>query len=251
MRVSLLLLVALVSLTFALAACPSHTATVEDAGPVAGDGGEAASAQASEDAGPFADAGTADSLCLDAGATCAAGERCCDGAHCLPDPDGGHGRSCQHVSCDPLGAACEPEQSACCNGTTCRATSELTWACQRDVPAADGGMGDSGEGGTCLANDSACSSPAVCCSMICTDGHCAPPRACQPQEAGCSEGADCCEGLHCELDGGTGSCRAGGCGTAGQGCTSSSSCCESLRCVTGAGEACDGTSSCSCQGAPN
>lgn len=192
--------------------------------------------------------------CIGGDQVCQFNDQCCNGSLCLPPGDGGTLLTCQTLSCDPIGTVCTPGSDNCCEGTSCRATSEIEFACQRDVPPgttdggtqADGGTSDGGSG-TCLSNGSDCASAAVCCSMICSAGKCAVPAVCQPETGACTSGADCCEGLQCTFSGGVGSCTAGGCGSAGQACSNSSSCCSGFGCFTESGANCDGTTACVCQ----
>ncbi|MFP2896171.1 hypothetical protein [Corallococcus sp. 4LFB] len=184
---------------------------------------------------------------------CQFSDQCCGGARCLPGADGG--LTCQKVTCDPVGTTCDPQNSKCCAGTTCSIVSEFAYACRAGaVPGGgtDGGTGtqDGGtDAGTCAANGKACGSGAACCSGICTNGTCAAPSACQPQGQACTSPADCCVGLGCTIPGGSivGTCETGStCSAAGQACSPTSPCCPRLSCETVTGEACTGTTPCTC-----
>jgi hypothetical protein len=219
--------------------------------------------------------------CIQTGNTCQFSDQCCSGTLCLPDsngvlkcqgaggggggtlPDGG---SSGGGTCSAVGTRCDTDGgSPCCAGTECRATSELTKACQSlytppPPPPADGGTGttdagtgttDAGTGGgTCSANDSACTTASQCCSGICSGNKCVAPAVCQPQNSVCVTNADCCSGLSCAVPQGTtvGSCQPGStCSSSGQACSPTSPCCSGLSCRNSFGSSCDGTSACTCR----
>lgn len=176
--------------------------------------------------------------CIASGNTCQFSDQCCGGALCLPGPAGVH--TCQRPNCAPVGAQCTPGGGECCSGTECRATSELTYACQ--LPAGDGGT-------TCKANGTGCGAAAECCSGIC-NGTCQEPMACQPGGGICNSSADCCSGLQCIVPGGatSGTCEEGSvCSSSGQACSPTVQCCTGLSCRTSTGSLCDGTTACTCR----
>ncbi|HEX8823723.1 MAG TPA: hypothetical protein VF794_27625 [Archangium sp.] len=218
--------------------------------------------------------------CIKGGNSCQFTDQCCNGTLCLPDlsgalkcqaPSGGGTTSDGGTSgptCSPVGTRCDTDAgSPCCAGTECRATSELTKACQSiynppPPPPADGGTGgttDAGTGGTtdagtgggtCSANDATCSLASQCCSGICTSGKCAAPAVCQSQSGLCTTNADCCSGLRCDVPLGSnvGTCEPGStCSSSGQACSATTGCCSGLSCRNSAGGACDGTTACTCR----
>ncbi|MFZ5470560.1 MAG: hypothetical protein ACOZIN_14080 [Myxococcota bacterium] len=192
--------------------------------------------------------------CIAAGEACQFKDQCCNGAPCLPNPDGGVGFFCIVGStCLTLGTTCDPNAdggAGCCPGSTCNATNELTFACQ--LPTSGDG-GTSTDGG-CKGNGTACAASAECCSLICgsVDGGpntCQPPRLCSPENATCTASADCCTGLSCAIPSGstTGTCTRSTCSNAGQTCSATQACCVGLTCLGANGLACSGTGACSCQ----
>jgi hypothetical protein len=198
--------------------------------------------------------------CIADNAVCQFSDQCCNGALCLPSDTPGV-LKCQRPTCSPLGTTCTRGAdggSGCCLGTECLAVDELSSACQvrRPPTGTDGGTGgtDGGTGGTdggttCRANETSCTSPAQCCSGICTGGVCKAPALCQPQNAACTSGADCCQGLRCEVPNGavTGTCQLGAtCSASGQACSPTQACCSGLACEGQSGAACNGTEPCLC-----
>lgn len=203
--------------------------------------------------------------CIAAGQNCAFRDQCCNNNLCLPGP-GDAGFVCTPpTSCDPVGASCTPGASNCCTGTYCLAAGEFGYACQTTGGGGDGGAGGGGgDGGvpnpgdagtgTCLSNQSNCTTAAECCSKVCIAGKCQPPAACQPQGSICTSAADCCTGLTCQINPGnvSGTCQqsGGSCGGLGQSCSPASPCCLGLDCVTSSIGLCDGTTPCTCATIP-
>jgi hypothetical protein len=189
--------------------------------------------------------------CIATGDVCQFRDQCCNGALCVPPPDGGPSR-CSISTCDPIGTNCTPGSNNCCAGTQCLPTSEFSYACQVPVysdggtTTTDGGRPDAG--GTCRANGSSCTTAADCCSSIC-NGTCQAPALCQPQNATCTVNGDCCTGLSCSIPPGatSGTCQPSTtCPGIGQACSPTIACCTGLLCEDPSGNPCNGTTACSC-----
>jgi hypothetical protein len=152
--------------------------------------------------------------------------------------------------CIAQGNVCQ-FRDQCCGGTPC-------------VPDATGVLRC---GGTCIAQDGACTSNADCCSGTCTGGKCVAPackapglacdpalnptdccsgscdpdsktcvRYCQQQSQACTVSADCCFGLSCNIQPGAtaGTCQSApaACADLNQSCGGTVTCCEGLTCNT-------------------
>jgi hypothetical protein len=193
--------------------------------------------------------------CIQAGDHCQFKDQCCNGAPCLPNPDGGAGFVCGAGStCLPLGATCLPGADAgnqvCCLGSVCGASGEFGHVCQ--LPS-DGGTGGGTDGG-CKPNDTTCASSGECCSGTCAslDGGaavCITPSTCQQQNDVCTSSADCCSGLACSIPSGStsGTCQPSSCQQSGQTCSTSQPCCSGLACTDSSGNTCGATGSCTCK----
>ncbi|HVE85205.1 MAG TPA: hypothetical protein VND93_20275 [Myxococcales bacterium] len=188
--------------------------------------------------------------CIDIGNYCDFRDECCNGAVCANGADGG--RQCLASTCKTSGTACTGG-SECCSGLLCLPSSEIGNVCQPPQTLPDGGTFD---GGVCRANGSTCAAAGDCCSNICdSTGHCVQQLPCQGNGGACAGSGDCCLGLVCNLPAGStnGTCGFpdGGtsCGAQGQTCTvGGGPCCAGFQCVDPATlNACNGTTTCSCE----
>jgi hypothetical protein len=127
--------------------------------------------------------------CVDAGTGCATSADCCNGAPCVPNPNGNPPYVCYRGACVACGGACTTN-SDCCPGASClvaNGTAQGTCGpCGGSSSSSGGSSSSSGSGSSsgagyppdagCSLYGQVCTTSAQCCNGIpCTMGHCVEP----------------------------------------------------------------------------